>query len=67
MAFEIKPNTGSLFRKEDKEGTQPDYEGNVDIDGKKLRIAAWIRESKAGKKYLSLKFSPPYKKDETPF
>ena len=56
-----KDNSGVLFRNDRKEpGTrQPDHTGNCTIHGKDFRIAAWIKVSKAGKKYFSLAFSVP--------
>lgn len=60
MAYEQNPNSGSLFRNEKKNApNQPDYEGNALIGGKTYRIAAWIKDSKSGKKYMSLAFSEP--------
>jgi uncharacterized protein (DUF736 family) len=50
-------DTGALF-KNDKQGNEnrPDYTGEIyDADGTKRRIAAWLRESKSGTKYMSLK------------
>lgn len=55
--YEQQDNTGVLF-KNDKQGNdkRPDYTGRVMVDGKTLRIAAWIKEGKKGK-FMSLKFS----------
>lgn len=53
--------SGALFRNERKETEkQPDYTGECEVRGEKLRISAWLRESKNGKKYMSLAFSEPY-------
>lgn len=55
-----KDNSGALFRNEKKERDgQPDYTGKCVIDGKELRIAAWLNESKTGRKYFAMKFSEP--------
>ena len=63
-AYETKDNSGALFKNERKEKeTQPDYTGTVKVNGTDLQIAAWLKKSKAGKPYMSLAFSPPYKKD----
>lgn len=60
MAYEQNPNSGSLFRNEKKNApNQPDYEGNALIGGKTYRIAAWIKDAKSGRKYLSLAFNEP--------
>ena len=54
-------NTGAMFKR-DKEGNEnrPDYSGPINVDGTDWEVAAWIRESKAGNKYMSLKVSPPF-------
>lgn len=43
-------NTFVLF-KNDKEGNEkrPDYTGKVNVNGKELRLAAWIKDGKKGK------------------
>lgn len=47
MAYEPKPNTGSIFRNEKKaKDTHPDYRGLVNVDGTKWEISLWIKESK---------------------
>lgn len=49
-----KKNTGSLYRNKKDKPTSPDYTGNVEINGKKYRLAGWINKSKAGNNYLRL-------------
>lgn len=63
--FETKPNTGALF-KADKEGNpkRPDYSGNLDVEGSEFWISAWIKQSKAGKLYLSLAVQPKREKPQ---
>ncbi len=65
--YEQKDNSGALFNNAENKKTDnhPDYTGNVMVNGKKMRIASWIRESKAGKKYMSLKFSEFQPKNDT--
>lgn len=60
MAFQQKPNTGSLFKnhKKSKEN-QPDYSGSCLIDGKKMKIGAWLKTSKKGEKFFSMSFQAP--------
>lgn len=58
MAYEIKPNSGSLFKNDRKQSDRhPDYTGTANVNGKEVRISAWVRESANGKKYFSLAFS----------
>tara|TARA_E500000305_G_C3928026_1_gene191421 strand:+ start:86 stop:334 length:249 start_codon:yes stop_codon:yes gene_type:complete len=56
--FEQKDMTGVLFPdKEKKSENHPDLTGSVTIEGKKLRLAAWKKTSKAGNAYLSVSVS----------
>ena len=58
-------NTGALFRNETAtpENKQPYMSGNCEVNGKKMQIACWMNESKAGKKFLSLRFQEPQAKE----
>lgn len=47
---------GALFKNTTKAGKQPDYRGDVTVDGKKWSLAAWVNDGKSGK-YLSLRVS----------
>jgi uncharacterized protein (DUF736 family) len=60
MAYEVKPNTGSLFKNDKKEtDTHPDYKGSGLVDGLgEVWLDAWINVAKDGSKYMSLKFKP---------
>jgi uncharacterized protein (DUF736 family) len=60
MAYEMKPNTGSLFKNDRKEtDTHPDYKGSALIDGLgECWLDAWINTAKDGSKYMSLKLKP---------
>ena len=56
--FENKENYGALFKNDQKSNdNQPDYTGKVNVEGADYKIAGWIKESKAGNTYLSLKIS----------
>lgn len=59
MAEYDNKNSGTLFKNDKGDNpARPDYSGNVDVNGRKYRLAAWIKESKAtGNKFLSLKFT----------
>ena len=56
--MERKNNTGALFSNAENKKTDkhPDYTGKVMVENKEMNISAWLNTSKAGKKYLSLKF-----------
>jgi uncharacterized protein (DUF736 family) len=52
-------NSGALF-KNDKEGNEsrPDYRGSAEINRVEYWVSAWIKTSKGGSKYMSLRFEP---------
>ena len=57
-------NRGVLFKNDRKEKeTQPDYTGTLNVNSREFRISAWVRESKAGAKFMSLAVTP---KDAVP-
>lgn len=53
-------NTGRLFKNDKKEpdDKRPDYTGDfTDASGTKMRLAAWLKDSDQGGKWMSLKVS----------
>jgi hypothetical protein len=63
MAFEIKPNTGSIFRCPEKEKeTDRDYSGQANIGGELFWVSGYVKTSKNGKKYLDLRYKPQAEK-----
>lgn len=64
--MENKPGTGALFKNERKQkDTHPDYTGKLILpDGKEMSLAGWSKESKSGKKYMSLSLSEPREQKE---
>lgn len=55
-------NRGVLFKNDKKESDKhPNYKGSLNINGTDGWIAAWIKESKDGKKYMSLSWEPKEK------
>jgi len=76
MAYENKPQTGSLFPNTKKSESHPDMKGDVYLDKTfliemmdkskgnlvKISLAAWKKESSKGLKYLSMTLSEPYEK-----
>lgn len=61
-------NKGGLF-KNDKGGNEarPDYTGQINVDGKEYRLAAWIKVSqRTGQKFLSLNVQPKIEQPAEP-
>lgn len=59
-------NSGALFKNDKKTGKQPDYRGPLNVNGKDYEVAAWLKKSQAGAKYMSLQIQEKdsWKKDE---
>lgn len=59
MPYEHKENTGTLFQNDRKTtDNQPDFKGQINVGGKLLDIAGWMKEGGRGNFY-SLKVSEP--------
>ena len=63
--FEIKNNSGSIFKNNKTKETAPDYKGKVNVNGKDMEVSLWVKESKTGTKYFSASFQEPYVKAVT--
>ncbi len=64
--MENKTNTGAIFKNDKKTSqNQPDYRGKVNVNGKEMEIALWVRTSSAGNSYFSASFSEPYVAPQT--
>ena len=61
MSYTPQPNTFSLFVNDKGDNPKrPDYRGDIVLpDGTKMRLSAWVRESRNGeRKFLSGKVEP---------
>lgn len=62
--METKNNSGVAFKNAKKTNEKaPDYKGTVNVNGKEMEIAMWVKESQKGTKYFSVAFQEPFKKD----
>ena len=68
MAYELRDNSGSLFRNERKETDRhPDYTGSVMVGGVEYRLSAWVKGGENGKKkFFSLGFTPKENREQDP-
>ena len=67
MAEYDNTNSFALFKndKGDNE-SRPDYTGNITLEGgKEMRMAAWIKTSQSGLKFLSGRISEPQVQSDT--
>jgi uncharacterized protein (DUF736 family) len=55
-------NTGFLFKNESGNEKAPAYKGKINVSGHEYELAAWIRVSKSGAKFISLKVQEPRQK-----
>ena len=58
--MENKINTGAIFKNTNKKAdNHPDYKGKVNVNGKEMEVALWVKQGKAGS-FMSASFSEPY-------
>lgn len=60
MAEYDNTNTGALFKNNRRTTpTQPEWNGNANIEGREFWVNAWVKESKKdGSKFFSFSFRP---------
>lgn len=62
--MELKNNQGILFQNKKEKDTQPDFKGEVNVDGEIYQIALWKRKSKNDNVYLSVQVEPKKEREE---
>jgi uncharacterized protein (DUF736 family) len=63
--METRINTGAIFKNDNKKAdNHPDYKGKVNVNGKEMEVALWMKTSAKGVKFLSASFSEPFVKSE---
>jgi len=63
--METRNNTGAIFKNDNKKAeNQPDYKGKVNVNGKDMEVALWLKTSAKGVKFMSASFSEPFVKGE---
>lgn len=67
MAYEHKPNSGTLFKNTKKEkDTHPNAKGEALIGGVLYEVSAWTRKDKNGNPWQSLAFQVKGERTERP-
>ena len=65
--METRINTGAIFKNDNKKAdNHPDYKGKVNVNGKEMEVALWLKTSAKGVKFFSVSFSEPYIKTNEP-
>ena len=65
--METRNNSGAIFKNENKKSeNQPDYKGKVNVNGKDMEVALWLKTSAKGVKFFSVSFNEPYIKTDEP-
>ena len=63
--METRINTGAIFKNDNKKAeNHPDYKGKVNVNGKEMEVALWMKTSAKGVKFMSASFSEPLVKSE---
>jgi uncharacterized protein (DUF736 family) len=63
--METRINTGAIFKNDNKKAeNHPDYKGKVNVNGKEMEVALWLKTSAKGVKFMSASFSEPFVKSE---
>jgi uncharacterized protein (DUF736 family) len=63
--METRNNTGAIFKNDNKKAeNHPDYKGKVNVNGKDMEVALWMKTSAKGVKFMSASFSEPFVKNE---
>ena len=63
--METRINTGAIFKNDNKKAdNHPDYKGKVNVNGKEMEVALWMKTSAKGVKFFSVSFSEPFVKGD---
>lgn len=59
MAWVQKPNSGSIWKNDDRKAPEhPQMKGSALVDGTEYWVNAWTKETKDGVRYQTLSFKP---------
>jgi hypothetical protein len=62
--YQMQEGQFSLFKNNKTTNNAPEYTGEIMVNGKKMRLAAWVKEGKNGKFFSGKMSEPMLKRDE---
>jgi len=63
--YQMQEGQFTLFKNNKTSNNAPEYTGEIMVNGKKMRLAAWVKEGKSGK-FFSGKMSEPLQSTSRP-
>ncbi len=64
MSYTMQEGQFTLFKNTKGANNAPQYTGEIMVNGKKMRLAAWVKEGKNGKFFSGKMSEPLVKRDE---
>jgi hypothetical protein len=62
--YQMQEGQFTLFKNNKTTNNAPEYTGEIMVNGKKMRLAAWVKEGKNGKFFSGKMSEPMLKRDE---
>jgi len=62
--YQMQEGQFTLFKNNNVANNGPQYTGEIMVGGKKMRLAAWVKEGKSGKFFSGKMSEPLVKRDE---
>jgi hypothetical protein len=62
--YQMQEGQFTLFKNNKTTNNAPEYTGEIMVNGKKMRLAAWVKEGKNGKFFSGKMSEPIVKRDE---
>ena len=60
-------NSGTLFKNDKKaKDTDPAYKGQINVEGKEYWMSSWVKTSKQGASFMSIKLTPKDRQSSEP-
>jgi len=65
--YQMQEGQFTLFKNNNVANNGPQYTGEIMVNGKKMRLAAWVKEGKSGKFFSGKMSEPLVKRDEVDY